>query len=107
MKIEDIIALSNAGFTKEEILKVANAKPEGKPEGKPDGKPDGTPDGKPDGTPDKANDLLATVNALAETVKALQAANAGKDVFRWSKKKETADNILENLINGGMTNGNE
>ena len=99
MKIEDIIALSNAGFTKEEILKVANAKPEGKPEGKPDGKPDGTPD--------KANDLLATVNALAETVKALQAANAGKDVFRWSKKKETADNILENLINGGMTNGNE
>lgn len=98
MKIEDIIALSNAGFTKEEILKVANAKPEGKPEGKPDGKPDGTPD--------KANDLLATVNALAETVKALQAANAGKDISGGAKE-ETADNILETLINGGITNGDK
>lgn len=94
MKIEDIIALSNAGFTKEEILKVANAKPDGKPEVKPEGKPD------------KANDLLATVNALAETVKALQAANAGKDISG-GVKEETADNILETLINGGMTNGNE
>lgn len=97
MKIEDIIALSNAGFTKEEILKVANAKPDAKAEGKPD---------KAEGKPDKANDLLATVNALAETVKALQAANAGKDISGGAKE-ETADNILENLINGGMTNGNE
>ena len=89
MKIEDIIALCNAGFTKAEILKAANT--ETKPETKPENGVAG---------------LVETVNALAETVKALQAANVGKDVSD-GEKTETSENILEKLINGGMTNGNE
>lgn len=89
MKIEDIIALCNAGFTKAEILKAANT--ETKPETKPENGVAG---------------LVETVNALAETVKALQAANVGKDVSG-DKGEETVENILEKLINGGNDNGNK
>ena len=89
MKIEDIIALCNAGFSKEEIMKVA--KPETKPETKPENGVAG---------------LVETVNALAETVKALQAANVGKDVSG-GEKPETAENILEKLINGGNDNADK
>lgn len=90
MKIEDIIALCNAGFSKDEIMKVA--KPETKPETKPKTKPEKGVAG-----------LVETVNALAETVKALQAANVGKDVSG-GEKPETTENILEKLINGGNDN---
>ena len=83
MKIEDIIALCNAGFSKAEIMKVA--KPETKPETKPENGVSG---------------LVETVNALAETVKALQAANVGRDVSG-GNEPDTAENILEKLINGG------
>lgn len=89
MKIEDIIALCNAGFTKTEILKAANT--ETKPETKPENGVSG---------------LVETVNALAETVKALQAANVGKDVSG-GEKPETSENILEKLINGGNDNGDK
>lgn len=89
MKIEDIIALCNAGFSKAEIMKVA--KPETKPETKPE---------------NGAVGLVETVNALAETVKALQAANVGKDVSG-NKNEETAENILEKLINGGNDNADK
>lgn len=89
MKIEDIIALCNAGFSKEEIMKVA--KPETKPETKPK---------------NDAAGLVETVNALAETVKALQAANVGKDVSG-GEKPETTKNILEKLINGGNDNADK
>ena len=89
MKIEDIIALCNAGFSKAEIMKVA--KPETKPETKPEKGVAG---------------LVETVNALAETVKALQAANVGKDVSG-GEKPETTENILEKLINGGNDNADK
>ena len=92
MKIEDIIALCNAGFTKAEILKAANTGEKPKPETKPETKPENSVAG-----------LVETVNALAETVKALQAANVGKDVSG-NKGEETAENILEKLINGGNDN---
>lgn len=90
MKIEDIIALCNAGFTKAEIMKAANT--ETKPGTKPESKPE-----------KGAAGLLETVNALAETVKALQAANVGRDVSG-GEKPETTENILEKLINGGNDN---
>ena len=89
MKIEDIIALCNAGFSKAEIMKVAGT--ETKPETKPENGVAG---------------LVETVNALAETVKALQAANVGKDVSG-GKEPETAENILEKLINGGNDNADK
>ena len=87
MKIEDIIALCNAGFTKAEIMTAANT--ETKPETKPETQPENGVAG-----------LVETVNALAETVKALQEANVGKDVSG-DKGEETVENILEKLINGG------
>ena len=93
MKIEDIIALCNAGFSKAEIMKVA--KPETGSETKPETKPENGVAG-----------LVETVNALAETVKALQAANVGKDVSD-GEKTETSENILEKLINGGNDNGDK
>lgn len=89
MKIEDIIALCNAGFSKAEIMKVA------KPETKPGTKPE-----------KGATGLVETVNALAETVKALQAANVGRDVSG-GEKPETTENILEKLINGGNDNADK
>lgn len=93
MKIEDIIALCNAGFSKAEIMKVASTEPK--------------PDPKPDPKPEKgAAGLIETVNALAETVKALQAANVGRDVSG-GEKPETTENILEKLINGGNDNADK
>ena len=101
MKIEDIIALCNAGFTKAEIMKAANT--ETKPETEPETKPETTPETKPENS---AAGLVETVKALAETVKALQAANVGKDVSG-GNKPETAENILEKLINGGNDNADK
>ena len=95
MRIEDIIALCNAGFTKAEIMKAVNTEENPKPETKPETKPENSVAG-----------LVETVNALAETVKALQAANVGKDVSD-GEKTETCENILEKLINGGNDNGNK
>lgn len=97
MKIEDIIALCNAGFSKAEIMKVA--KPETGSETKPENKPETQPENGVAG-------LVETVNALAETVKALQAANVGKDVSG-GEKPETSENILEKLINGGFDNADK
>ena len=87
MKIEDVIALCNAGFTKAEIMKAAGTGEKTKPEKGVAG-------------------LVETVNALAETVKALQAANVGRDVSG-GEKPETAENILEKLINGGNDNADK
>lgn len=90
MNIEGILSLVNAGFTKQEILKMsASPKPETDP------KPENGVKG-----------LVETVNALAETVKALQAANVGRDVSG-GEKTETCENILEKLINGGNDNADK
>lgn len=103
MNINEVSLLLNAGFTREEILKMIDypipADPDPKPDPKPDPVPDPepTPDPSPDPVPDKTAEMIAeltkTVQNLGNTVKELQKGNARKAEGGKPEKKDSASVI--------------
>ena len=108
MKIDDVLTLAKMGFTKDEILKLADigddADPTPKPEPKPEPKPDPapTPEPKPDPaqTPKpetKPDDYYAKISEqMAELLSAVQKANIETDN---QPKPITAKEALAAIIN--------
>ena len=85
MKIDDIIALAKAGFTKEQIgdLNRILSQPEPKPTPQPQPKP--------------AKDYQKIFEELTGIKQAIQQGNIGSDSF--TKPARTTDDILADLIN--------
>lgn len=105
MNIETITKLIDAGYTKAEIEKLdaaGTAEPEtGEPEtGEPEtGKPDGVADSAAEtgvNTDAAVKALTDTVNALKETVAAMQANNV-KGATGGKPEKSTIDEVLKSF----------
>lgn len=108
MKIDDVLTLAKMGFTKDEILKLADIgddadptpepvpAPEPKPEPKPEPNPEPKPEPKPEPAP-KPDDYYSKISAqMAELLSAVQKANIGTDN---QPKPITAEEALAAIIN--------
>ena len=85
MKLDDVLKLIDAGYTKADILAMEGGKDVDMGSDDSGGADPGSADGDPDrggrdsGNPENASEterLTATVNELVQTVKAMQIANA-------------------------------
>lgn len=104
MKIDDVLTLAKMGFTKDEILKLADIgddadptpkqKPEPKPEPEPE--PEPTPEPKPEPTP-KPDDYYAKISEqMAGILSAIQKSNITMDQ---QPQPMTAEDALASIIN--------
>lgn len=106
MKIEDVLTLAKMGFTKNEILKLADIgddadptpEPGSKPESvpAPEPKPEPTPEPKPEPAP-KPDDYYAKISEQMDGIlSAIQKSNIIKDQ---QPKPMTAEDALASIIN--------
>ena len=110
--LEQIIALANAGFSKQEILALTQSAPKPEPAPKPDpapaAKPEPTP--KPDPAPDpepttkpepsETEKLLTSLGLKLDTLtQAVQVANTHKDMTNGQQPDQTpsVDDVLLKL----------
>lgn len=98
MKVEEVLKLVDAGFTKEEIIQIASGggadpKPEEKkPEVKEDPKPE---EKKPEEDFTNAlNDILSSFRSLAEDIKKSNIANSRMP----DEEQTSAEQILASII---------
>ena len=94
MKIDDVLTLAKMGFTKDEILKLADigddADPTPNPEPKPESVPAPTPEPKPD-------DYYAKISEQMDGIlSAIQKSNIIKDQ---QPQPMTAEDALASIIN--------
>lgn len=108
MTIEDIVALTKAGFNKDEILALTgDPKPEEKPaDPKPEEKPeDPKPEEKPaDPKPDekKPADIESINKRLDYLISKMNLAAVQNSQQPRSEKKETVDDILASVFSKPM-----
>lgn len=89
MKLEDIIKLIDAGYTKEDIQAMNAPEPEAEPEAAPEAEP---------AAPAESAELQAIRQDLADLKKGLYALN----VMNSSQpEKKTADDVLKAALGGG------
>lgn len=101
MEIKDVLNLVNAGFTKEEILKLSEAQPQTAPV--PETKPEPTPEltEAAPATAEQSTEAIArlneTVDALSEKIRQMNLLSA---VFPDSAvKQESAEDVIGRIIN--------
>jgi len=103
MTIEDIVALTKAGFSKDEILALTgDPKPEDpKPEEKPeDPKPEEKPEEKPaDPKPSEIESINKRLDYLISKMNLAAVQNSQQP---GSEKKETVDDILASVFSKPM-----
>lgn len=96
MKVNEILALINAGYTKEEIAEFSKAQGE-QPE-QPEKKEPEQPEKKePESLADPVKELSVVVSGLAAQVKAMQADNIAA-ARQEEPKKENSDSIIKSFI---------
>ena len=98
MKIEDVLTLAKMGFTKNEILKLADIGDDADPtpEPKPESVPAPTPEPKPEPTP-KPDDYYAKISEQMDGIlSAIQRSNIIKDQ---QPQPMTAEDALASIIN--------
>ena len=93
MKLEEIIKLIDAGYTKEDIMKMSEPAKEKPAEEKPADKP--VPE-LPADKPDTQAAILAELQQMRKSINAMNIMNSGK-----SEQAETTDDILMKAMKGG------
>ena len=95
MKVEDIIALSKAGFSMEQIGEINKVMNDPQPEPTPAPKPEPTPDPEPTTAPQPQDDPilqeLLGIKTLIQKQNILHDGHGGQD-------ERTTDDILASLI---------
>lgn len=89
MKLEDIIKLIDAGYTKEDILAMNEEKP-AEPEPAP------APVSVPEEKPDTQAAILAELQQMRKSINAMNIMNSGT-----TEQAETTDEILMKAMKGG------
>ena len=103
MKIDEILKLVNAGYSKDEIASLETKEPtpepslEPSPEPKPEPKLEPNPEPKPEPKPEPANELAEITKRLDELTKAIQTGNTVAATAPTPKENDVNDVIL-NLI---------
>lgn len=87
MKVEEVIKLIDAGYSKEEIDKMLQPEPEPKPDPKPDPKPEPKPDPKPKAEPE-IDPVLKELQDLKKAVYAMNIMNSAQP------EQKSVDDIL-------------
>ena len=103
MKIDDVMKLVNAGFSKDEIIKyfgdddsAPEATPEGTPEPAPASEPVPAPEPAP--APDAMKEVLDNfLNSFKTVVDDIKAANIGKSSMP-EQHYESAEEVLASII---------
>ena len=100
MKLEDVMALVRAGFTKDEIRAMAAPEPDPAPapEPAPAPAPDPAPDPAPEPAPAPAPQLSQTESLLREILGAVQMGNINKATTE-PPVEEGADVVTARIIN--------
>lgn len=108
MKIEQITALKDAGFTAEQIVALAPIltdeapKPETNPEPKPETKPETNPEPKPEKTP--MEEMMSTMQKQFEDmVTALQGVMINGS--RQTETEMTAADVAASILDPGRNRG--
>lgn len=105
MDITNIIKLLDAGFSKDDILKIAgqnllggDQKPEQKPEQKPDPKPEQEP--KPDPKPEQKPEPTSDIGEKLDKLIALTLANnfGAENPFNPNATEKAATDFFANII---------
>lgn len=91
MDVQDIVALSRAGFSATQIAEMM--KQEQKPEQKPEQKQEPTQEQKPEPTQVTFDKIYDEINKLRRTVEESNIKNSNQP------KTESVDDILKNFIN--------
>lgn len=91
MKLEEIIKLIDAGYTKEDIMKMSEHAEEKPAEEKPAEKQE-----EPNEKPDTQAAILAELQQMRKSINAMNIMNSGK-----SEQAETTDDILMKAMKGG------
>ena len=89
MKLEEIIKLIDAGYTKEDIMKMSEPVEEKPAEEKPAAEV-------PADKPDTQAAILAELQQMRKSINAMNIMNSGK-----SEQAETTDDILMKAMKGG------
>lgn len=89
MKLEEIIKLIDAGYTKEDIMKMSEPAEEKPAEEKPEPE-------LPADKPDTQAAILAELQQMRKSINAMNIMNSGK-----SEQAETTDDILMKAMKGG------
>lgn len=91
MKVEDIIKLIDAGYTKEDIIKM------NEPEVKPaEPEPAAAPVTVPEEKPDTQAAILAELQQMRKSINAMNIMNSGT-----TEQAESTDDILMKAMKGG------
>ena len=91
MKVEDIIKLIDAGYTKEDIMKM------NEPEEKPaEPEPAAAPVNVPEEKPDTQAAILAELQQMRKSINAMNIMNSGT-----TEQAESTDDILMKAMKGG------
>ena len=103
MKVEEVLALVNAGYTKEEIVAMeATPEPEKKPEPapEPEKKPELTPEPekKPEPAPEPANNQVAELTQQMSKLIATLQANAIASSSLTPQHQPSAEDALAEII---------
>jgi wobble nucleotide-excising tRNase len=91
MTVNEIIKLLDAGYTRDEIQKMEEPKPEVKPEEKQEVKPEEKQEVKPE---EKADPVLAELQKLTKAVYAMNVMSSEQP------KQKSADDALAELMKG-------
>ena len=102
MKIEQITALKDAGFTAEQIVALAPILTEEKPVQEPEKKPEQKPEQKPEKTP--MEDMMSTMQKQFEDMmKAVQGAMINGS--RQTETEMTAADVAASILDPGRNRG--
>ena len=104
MKIEDLVMLSKAGFTKDEIMSFVNqdpqpaAQPDPQPAAKPDPQPDPQPAAQPAAQP--ADDRLSKLETKIDYVINRFNYMAVQNSQQPAQHEESIEDILSSVVRG-------
>lgn len=91
MKVEEVIKLIDAGYSKDEIDKMLQPEPESKPDPEPEQKPDPEPEPKPDPEPKPEPAVDPVLKELQDLKKAVYAMNIMNSA---QPEQKSVDDIL-------------
>ena len=108
MKIEDLVMLSRAGFTKDEIMSFVNqdpqpaAQPDPQPAAQPDPQPDPQPAAQPDPQPaaQPADDRLSKLETKIDYVINRFNYMAVQNSQQPAQQEESIEDILSSVVRG-------
>ena len=96
MKLDDIVVLAKAGYTAEQISKLASMGAEPRPQPAPEPQPQPAPEPQPQPTPEPQPDPMEAM--LAQLSQLTAAIQANGILGSTQPKQPTADDILASII---------